>query len=85
MSGDLQALKSFLQMDEHLPSDRLPLTNWKHMRGDPNAVSVSLHPPMLHHASASAARRISHESRPRLLTRTLCRRVCRRRWGATGT
>lgn len=41
MPGDLQGLKAFLDpgFDTHLPSDALPLTNWKHMRGGPDTVS----------------------------------------------
>lgn len=41
MPGDLQGLKAFLgpDFDQHLPSDSLPLTNWKHMRGGPDTVS----------------------------------------------
>ncbi|KAL4443808.1 hypothetical protein ABPG75_011545 [Micractinium tetrahymenae] len=38
MAGAMQQLKSFLQIDPHLPSDSLPLTNWKHKRGDEDAV-----------------------------------------------
>lgn len=41
MAGALQELKSFLEIDPHLPSDSLPLTNWKHKRGDEHAVSPS--------------------------------------------
>lgn len=38
MGGVLGGLKGFLEVDPHLPSDTLPLTNWKHMRGNPDAV-----------------------------------------------
>lgn len=40
MPGDLRDLKAFLGPDfhQHAPSDELPLTNWKHMRGGPDAV-----------------------------------------------
>lgn len=38
MPGVLAGFKSFLGMDQHLPSDRLPLTNWKHQRGGPDEV-----------------------------------------------
>ncbi len=33
-----QELKGFLGFELHLPSDSLPLTNWKHNRGGPDAV-----------------------------------------------
>lgn len=39
MAGAMQKLKGFLEIDPHLPSDSLPLTNWKHKRGDENSVS----------------------------------------------
>jgi hypothetical protein len=39
MGGVLGGLKGFLEVDPHLPSDTLPLTNWKHMRGNPDAVT----------------------------------------------
>lgn len=38
MAEDLQELKGFLGFDLHLPSDSLPLTNWKHNRGGPDAL-----------------------------------------------
>lgn len=34
MPAALRGLKSFLEIDEQLPSDTLPLTNWKHQRGN---------------------------------------------------
>lgn len=36
-----QELKGFLGIDLHLPSDSLPLTNWKHNRGGPDAVRAA--------------------------------------------
>ena len=38
MPAALQSLKSFLDLDPHLPSDMLPLTNFKHQRGIGDAV-----------------------------------------------
>lgn len=41
MAGAMQELKAFLEVDPHLPSDSLPLTNWKHKRGDEHAVRAA--------------------------------------------
>lgn len=38
MPGELTGIKGFLGIDRHLPSDELPLSNWKHLRGPPDAV-----------------------------------------------
>ena len=42
MGGAMHDLKNFLGLDPQLPSDTLPLTNWKHKRGDPDAVRREL-------------------------------------------
>lgn len=41
MGGELAGLKSFLGLDPELPSNELPLTNYKHMGwgNSPDAVS----------------------------------------------
>lgn len=41
MPGALLHLKSFLGVDESLPSGTLPLTNWKHQRSGPDEVTGS--------------------------------------------
>ncbi|PSC68106.1 sulfotransferase [Micractinium conductrix] len=38
MGEAMKGLKSFLGLDPTQPSDKLPLTNWKHKRGDENSV-----------------------------------------------
>ena len=39
MGGVMQELKGFLGLDPHLPSNELPLTNYKHQRASHNTVS----------------------------------------------
>ena len=39
MGGVMQELKGFLGLDPRLPSNQLPLTNYKHQRASRNAVS----------------------------------------------
>lgn len=39
MADQLQGLKRFLNMDQMLPSSELPLTNYKHQRGNDDTVS----------------------------------------------
>ena len=38
MGEAMKGLKSFLGLDPTQPSGKLPLTNWKHKRGDENSV-----------------------------------------------
>jgi transposase len=45
MQGVLANFKTFLGVDQRLPSDNLPLTNWKHQRGGPDEVHAN---PQLH-------------------------------------
>ena len=40
MGGELAQLKAFLGIDPALPSSQLPLTNYKHQRGAPDAASL---------------------------------------------
>ncbi len=41
MGGVLRRLKTFLGVAETLPSETLPLTNWKHKRGEEDAVRAA--------------------------------------------
>lgn len=46
MAGAMADLKTFLEMDSTWGPQELPLTNWKHKRGDEDAVS-GMPPPAL--------------------------------------
>jgi hypothetical protein len=82
MAGAMADLKIFLEMDSAWGPQELPLTNWKHKRGDEDAVS-RMPPPALHGLRCIISGCGSPSHACMLPSPLVCVYVCR--WGGIGT